>query len=147
MNFKYQSILPRIILAPLTALLLITPVHAEEFTDEYMSNPFDPVSEGADASDASSVDINQVTAGVHPLIQSHVKSYTLLAVISSPNWSVGLIRTTSGEEFYIHEGDQLGNKEGRITAIFGSGLEVEEANEITILSVKNRSVSFEKEDS
>jgi len=145
MNKIILTLGPRLPIIPLLLSLGISPAYAEEFSEEYMANPFAPATEVGGKTTATDASVSESLPGAHPLQQSHVKSYTLLAVIVSANWSVALVRSSGGQEFYVHEGDKLGNKDGAVTAIFDGGLEVEEAQEITILNVKNRSISFEKE--
>ncbi len=137
---------PKILLYCLTAwviCLVTSPASSEEYSEKYLTNPFDPIfseSGGGNAADAYS---GEHVLDIHPLQQHPVESYTLMGILVSSNWGVAMIRSLSGEEFFVHMGDRLGNNEGVITAIFGSGLEVEEQENIIVLNVKNRSISFE----
>ncbi len=126
------------------AICFFTPLAgAEEYSQ---ANPFDPILDESGGGDATDAYVGGESEDTHPLQKNPVKSYTLMGVINSPSMGVAMVRSSNGEEFFVHEGDRLGNKEGVITAIFGTGLEVEEQKEIILLNVRNRSVSFEKED-
>ena len=78
---------------------------------------------------------------LHPLLQNAVQSNTLMAIMISPSMKIGLIRTTSGDEYFIRIGDLIGNSEGKITNITSSGIEVTEKEEVISLIVRNRSVA------
>lgn len=127
-------------------LICSLPIYSSELTEEYMANPFDPIvgdSGGGHAMDGSAAEYSDL----HPLLQSPVSSYILMGVIVAPTSAVALVREPSGQEFFIHTGDMLGNNGGVITVIFSSGIEVEEGEEIFMLNVRNRSASFEKDES
>ncbi len=78
---------------------------------------------------------------LHPLLQNAVGSNTLMAIMISPSMKIGLIRTTSGDEYFVRIGDLIGNSEGKITNITSSGIEVTEKEEVISLIVRNRSVA------
>jgi Tfp pilus assembly protein PilP len=120
------------------------PVCSQELTAEYMANPFVPIEGGSGGGEARDGSVSEYIH-THPLLQNPVPSYILMGVIVSANWAVAMVRDLSGQEFFVRTGDKLGNNEGVISAIFSSGLEVEQEGEIFILNVKNRSTSFEKE--
>ncbi len=112
MNKITLTLRGRLPVIPLLLSLGISSAYGQEFSEEYMANPFAPVTESGSEKTATDASVSELLPGVHPLQQSHVKSYTLLAVIVSANWSVALVRSSSGQEFYVHEGDKLGNKDG-----------------------------------
>ena len=93
------------------------------------------------AIDAPAPDV--IDKSVHPLLQHPVKSYILMGVIISKKVEIGLIRANNGEEYFVREGDLLGNAEGTITDINGIGVEVTEENKVVSLPVRNRSASNE----
>ena len=93
------------------------------------------------AIDAPAPDV--IDKSVHPLLQHPVKSYILMGVIISKKVKIGLIRANNGEEYFVREGDLLGNAEGTITVINGIGVEVTEENKVVSLPVRNRSASNE----
>ena len=80
---------------------------------------------------------------LHPLIRNAIASNTLMAVMISPELKIALIRTQSGDNYFVRIGDKLGNAEGVITAIKSDGIEVTEDTEVISLDVRNRSVSNE----
>ena len=80
---------------------------------------------------------------LHPLIRNATASNTLMGVIISPEIKIALIRTQSGDNYFVRIGDKLGNAEGEITAIKADGIEVTEDTEVISLDVRNRSVSNE----
>jgi|TARA_B100000768_G_C11248971_1_gene363168 hypothetical protein len=80
---------------------------------------------------------------LHPLIRNATASNTLMAVMISPELKIALIRTQSGDNYFVRIGDKLGNAEGEITAIKSDGIEVTEDTEVISLDVRNRSVSNE----
>ena len=80
---------------------------------------------------------------LHPLIRNATASNTLMAVMISPELKIALIRTQSGDNYFVRIGDKLGNAEGKITAIKPDGIEVTEESEIISVDVRNRSVSNE----
>jgi hypothetical protein len=80
---------------------------------------------------------------LHPLIRNATASNTLMAVMISPELKIALIRTQSGDNYFVRIGDKLGNAEGVITAIKSDGIEVTEDSEVISLDVRNRSVSNE----
>ena len=80
---------------------------------------------------------------LHPLIRNAIASNTLMAVMISPELKIALIRTQSGDNYFVRIGDKLGNAEGEITAIKSDGIEVTEDTEVISLDVRNRSVSNE----
>ena len=84
-----------------------------------------------------------IDKSLHPLLQHPVKSYILMGVVISETVKIALIRANNGEEYFIRVGDLLGNAEGTITDINGSGIEVSEENKIVSLAVRNRSASNE----
>tara|TARA_B100001971_G_C17684295_1_gene283830 strand:- start:130 stop:507 length:378 start_codon:yes stop_codon:yes gene_type:complete len=84
-----------------------------------------------------------IDKSLHPLLQHPVKSYILMGVVISKTVKIALIRANNGEEYFIRVGDLLGNAEGTITDINGSGIEVSEENKIVSLAVRNRSASNE----
>ena len=84
-----------------------------------------------------------IDKSLHPLLQHPVKSYILMGVVISKSVKIALIRANNGEEYFIRVGDLLGNAEGTITDINGSGIEVSEENKIVSLAVRNRSASNE----
>ena len=77
---------------------------------------------------------------LHPLIRNATASNTLMGVIISPEIKIALIRTQSGDNYFVRIGDKLGNAEGKITAIKPDGIEVTEESEIISVDVRNRSV-------
>ena len=93
------------------------------------------------AIDAPAADV--IDKSVHPLLQHPVKSYILMGVVISKTVKIALIRVNNGEEYFIREGDLLGNAEGTITDINGIGVEVTEENKVVSLPVRNRSASNE----
>jgi len=93
------------------------------------------------ATDAPAAEV--IDKSLHPLLQHPVKSYILMGVVISKTVKVGLIRANNGEEYFIRLGDLLGNADGTITDINGSGIEVSEANKVVSLAVRNRSASNE----
>ena len=93
------------------------------------------------AIDAPAADV--IDKSVHPLLQHPVKSYILMGVVISKTVKIGLIRANNGEEYFVREGDLLGNAEGTITDINGIGVEVTEENKVVSLAVRNRSASNE----
>ena len=93
------------------------------------------------AIDAPAPDV--IDKSVHPLLQHPVKSYILMGVVISKTVKIALIRANNGEEYFIREGDLLGNAEGTITDINGIGVEVTEENKVVSLPVRNRSASNE----
>jgi type IV pilus assembly protein PilP len=84
-----------------------------------------------------------IDKSLHPLLQHPVKSYILMGVVISKSVKIALIRANNGEEYFIRVGDLLGNAEGTITDINGSGIEVSEENKVVSLAVRNRSASNE----
>ena len=84
-----------------------------------------------------------IDKSLHPLLQHPVKNYILMGVVISKSVKIALIRANNGEEYFIRVGDLLGNAEGTITDINGSGIEVSEENKIVSLAVRNRSASNE----
>ena len=93
------------------------------------------------AIDAPAADV--IDKSVHPLLQHPVKSYILMGVVISKKVKIGLIRANNGQEYFVREGDLLGNAEGTITDINGIGVEVTEENKVVSLPVRNRSASNE----
>ena len=93
------------------------------------------------AADAPAAEV--IDKSLHPLLQHPVKSYILMGVVISKSVKIALIRANNGEEYFIRVGDLLGNAEGTITDINGSGIEVSEENKIVSLAVRNRSASNE----
>ena len=93
------------------------------------------------AIDAPAADV--IDKSVHPLLQHPVKSYILMGVVISKTVKIGLTRANNGEEYFVREGDLLGNAEGAITDINGIGVEVTEENKVVSLPVRNRSASNE----
>ena len=84
-----------------------------------------------------------IDKSLHPLLQHPVKSYILMGVVISKTVKIALIRANNGEEYFVREGDLLGNAEGTITDINGIGVEVTEENKVVSLPVRNRSASNE----
>ena len=94
------------------------------------------------AIDAPAADV--IDKSVHPLLQHPVKSYILMGVVISKTVKIALIRANNGQEYFIRLGDLLGNAEGTITDINGTGIEVNEKDKKVVqLPVRNRSASHE----
>ena len=93
------------------------------------------------AADAPAAEV--IDKSLHPLLQHPVKSYILMGVVISKTVKIALIRANNGEEYFIREGDLLGNAEGTITDINAIGIEVTEENKPVTLAVRNRSESHE----
>jgi|APSaa5957512576_1039674.scaffolds.fasta_scaffold02076_6 type IV pilus assembly protein PilP len=108
-------------------------------------NPFNPIftKSSAIAQDAYS-DNGELSEGAHPLQQQSVKNYTLMAVITSKNGKIAMVRAKNGEEYFVRIDDLLGNAEGKITSINARGIEVSEKDQVVSLLVRNRSVINEK---
>jgi type IV pilus assembly protein PilP len=108
-------------------------------------NPFNPIftNSSAIAQDAYS-DNGELSEGIHPLQQQSVKNYTLMAVITSKNGKIAMVRAKNGEEYFVRIDDLLGNAEGKITSINARGIEVSEKDQVVSLLVRNRSVINEK---
>jgi hypothetical protein len=85
-----------------------------------------------------------IDKSLHPLVQNPVNSYILMGVVISKTVKIALIRANNGQEYFIREGDLLGNAEGIITDINAIGIEVTEENKPPVaLEVRNRSESHE----
>jgi hypothetical protein len=93
------------------------------------------------ALDAPAADV--IDKSLHPLLQHPVKSYILMGVVISKTVKIALIRANNGDEYFIREGNPLGNAGGTITDINGIGIEVTEENGVVELPVRNRSASHE----
>ena len=93
------------------------------------------------ATDAPAAEV--IDKSVHPLLQHPVKNYILMGVVISKTVKIALIRANNGQEYFIREGDLLGNAEGTITDINAIGIEVTEENKVVSLAVRNRSASNE----
>ena len=84
-----------------------------------------------------------IDKSLHPLVQNPVNSYILMGVVISKTVKIALIRANNGAEYFIREGDLLGNAEGIITDINAIGIEVTEENKPVTLAVRNRRESHE----
>lgn len=107
------------------------------------ANPFNPIFGSAPGSGASEY-IEGDSENIHPLQQQPAKNYTLMALIASKNGGIAMVRSKSGEEFFVRVNDTLGNANGKITSINKRGIEVTEKNKVVLLMVRNRSVSNDK---
>ena len=84
-----------------------------------------------------------IDKSLHPLLQHPVKSYILMGVVISKTVKIALIRANNGDEYFIREGNRLGNADGTITEINEIGIKVTEENEVVELLVRNRGASHE----
>ena len=84
-----------------------------------------------------------IDMALHPLIRNAAATNTLMAVMISPELKLALIRTQSGDNYFVRIGDKLGNAKGTITAIKANAIEVTEEGEIVSLDVRNRGASNE----
>ncbi len=88
--------------------------------------------------------IDTIDLNAHPLLQSAVKSNTIIGIMISPSVKIASVRTQNGDQYFVRIGDKLGNSEGVITDIKSDAIEVTEKGEVISLVVRNRSVTNEK---
>jgi type IV pilus assembly protein PilP len=108
------------------------------------ANPFKPISPKSLGIPPYPPGDNGTSKGVHPLQQQSAENYTLMAVITSKNGKIAMVRSKNGGEYFVRIGDLLGNAEGKITDINARGIEVSEKDQVVSLLVRNRSVINEK---
>ena len=108
--------------------------------EEFPPNPFVSISPesggGAAAAYENGVDDR---SDIHPLQRAPLSQLTVMGVLVSAKGRAAMVRTSNNEEFFVHLDDFLGNAGGRISEITERGLEVKEEEEVTLLSVRNRS--------
>jgi len=131
----------KLVLFVLWTMLSISIVSTSVADDNAFGSLITNTDTAVPAIDAPAAEV--IDKSLHPLLQHPVKSYILMGVVISKNVKIALIRANNGEEYFIRVGDLLGNAEGTITDINGSGIEVSEENKIVSLAVRNRSASNE----
>ena len=109
-----------------------------------VANPFDSIVESVPASTTTDY-VEEEATNLHPLLRYPVTKYVLMGILASKKGDIALIRSKSGEEFFVRVSDTLGNADGRIISINSRGIEVEEKDKVVNLSVRNRSVSNDKD--
>ncbi len=131
----------KLVLSVLWTMLSISIVSTSVADDNAFGSLITNTDTAVPAADAPAAEV--IDKSLHPLLQHPVKSYILMGVVISKTVKIALIRANNGEEYFIRVGDLLGNAEGTITDINGSGIEVSEENKIVSLAVRNRSASNE----
>ena len=131
----------KLVLSVLWTMLSISIVSTSVADDNAFGSLITNTDTTVPAADAPAAEV--IDKSLHPLLQHPVKSYILMGVVISKSVKIALIRANNGEEYFIRVGDLLGNAEGTITDINGSGIEVSEENKIVSLAVRNRSASNE----
>ena len=131
----------KLVLFVLWTMLSISIVSTSVADDNAFGSLITNTDTAVPAIDAPAAEV--IDKSLHPLLQHPVKSYILMGVVISKTVKIALIRANNGEEYFIRVGDLLGNAEGTITDINGSGIEVSEENKIVSLAVRNRSASNE----
>jgi len=131
----------KLVLSVLWTMLSISIVSTSVADDNAFGSLITNTDTTVPAADAPAAEV--IDKSLHPLLQHPVKSYILMGVVISKTVKIALIRANNGEEYFIRVGDLLGNDEGTITDINGSGIEVSEENKIVSLAVRNRSASNE----
>lgn len=100
------------------------------------ANPFNPIFETTSGSSAT--EYIEDDTGVHPLQQYQVKSYTLVALISSKKAKIAMVKVKSGQEYFVRMNDLLGSSSGRVTGFTKNGLEITQKDEVITLAVRNK---------
>ena len=131
----------KLVLSVLWTMLSISIVSTSVADDNAFGSLITNTETTVSAIDAPAAEV--IDKSLHPLLQHPVKSYILMGVVISKSVKIALIRANNGEEYFIRVGDLLGNAEGTITDINGSGIEVSEENKVVSLAVRNRSASNE----
>ena len=131
----------KLVLFVLWTMLSISIVSTSVADDNAFGSLITNTDTAVPAADAPAAEV--IDKSLHPLLQHPVKSYILMGVVISKTVKIALIRANNGEEYFIRVGDLLGNAEGTITDINGSGIEVSEENKVVSLAVRNRSASNE----
>mgnify|MGYP003951203673 CR=1 FL=1 len=131
----------KLVLSVLWTMLSISIVSTSVADDNAFGSLITNTDTTVPAADAPAAEV--IDKSLHPLLQHPVKSYILMGVVISKTVKIALIRANNGEEYFIRVGDLLGNAEGTITDINGSGIEVSEENKVVSLAVRNRSASNE----
>ena len=124
----------------LTCFLAIAPLSS--MADA--SNPFAPIFSAAQEGGAEVYVEDGSSVEKHPMQRLAVKSYVLMAVVVSADNSLALVRAGNGGLYFIRVNDLLGNAEGVVTDINGSGIEVTEKDNVVLLMVRNRSAGDAK---
>ena len=131
----------KLVLSVLWTMLSISIVSTSVADDNAFGSLITNTDTTVPAADAPAAEV--IDKSLHPLLEHPVKSYILMGVVISKSVKIALIRANNGEEYFIRVGDLLGNAEGTITDINGSGIEVSEENKVVSLAVRNRSASNE----
>ncbi len=131
----------KLVLSVLWMMLSISIVSTSVADDNAFGSLITNTETTVSAIDAPAAEV--IDKSLHPLLQNPVNSYILMGVVISKNVKIALIRANNGEEYFIREGDLLGNAEGTITDINAIGIEVTEENKPVTLAVRNRSESHE----
>jgi len=124
----------------LTSLLVLVPLTSMAEA----SNPFTPIFSTASEGGAEVYVDDGSGTEKHPMQRLAVKNYVLMAVIVSADNSLALVRAGNGGLYYLRINDLLGNAEGVVTDINGSGIEVTEKDNVVSLLVRNRSAGDAK---
>jgi len=104
----------------------------DELVFESLENPFLVITDESPGTQANANDYNLYA---HPLQQAPVASLKFMGAVIGPDSKVGVLRTKLGEDYFVHEGDVVGNQEGIIASIFNHGLEIKEKQQTIILNV------------
>ena len=131
----------KLVLSVLWTMLSISIVSTSVADDNAFGSLITNTDTTVPAADAPAAEV--IDKSLHPLLQHPVKSYILMGVVISKTVKIALIRANNGAEYFIREGDLLGNAEGIITDINAIGIEVTEENKPVTLAVRNRSESHE----
>ena len=93
----------------------------------------------------SSYPSSNVDKTLHPLFQSPVTSNILMGVMIAPSKKIALVRTATGDEYFLKIGDKLGDAGGSVTGMSINSIDVTEGEKVVTLSVRNRSIADENE--
>ena len=124
----------------LTSLMIAVPLSSMAEP----SNPFQPIFSAATEGGAEVYIEDGSSEEKHPMQRLAVTSYVLMAVVVSADKSLALVRAGNGGLYFLRVNDLMGNAEGVITDINGSGIEVTEKDNVVSLLVRNRSASDAK---
>ncbi len=80
----------------------------------------------------------QITVGDNPITSSKLSNFKIIGVISSDKVKIASVKSISGIDYIVKNGDRFGSEGGRITDITAKGVKVEIDGKASFLPVNNK---------
>lgn len=122
----------------ITVTILFLPSLMASALAEEERNPFSRETTRTQAVPAEKKEFSKlILKNIHPLKRNPLHDYLLMGTITSNKGRIALVRTIMGKEYFVYEGDSIGNNEGVIKSITAEGLKIQEGEKTITLNVES----------